>query len=78
MKKLVLGLVTTVVLMAGVQNIEKYSTTSRGATIYKVTCSNGSTHKYFYIDGEWHKTTVGSIGHRNQSIRELAEWRCSH
>jgi hypothetical protein len=61
---------------AGVSNIEKYGTSSTGEQIYKITCTNGETRRYYWRNGEWYRAGTGAAGMSSYSLNELAEKRC--
>lgn len=60
---------------AGVASIGKYGTSSTGEQVYKIKCSNGSSYRYWWHDGEWWGS-YGVAGMRNLSIQQLAKKRC--
>lgn len=64
------------VAVAGVRSIERYGTSPDGSSPqYKITCTNGSTHRYWWQSGEWWGP-YGSVGLRNWSIEDIAQDRC--
>lgn len=78
MKKLIVGslLLLGTLLFAGVSNISEYGKSSSGKTMYKVTCSNGSTYKIYKSGGEWYEASMGSIGGSYRSLNEQANQMC--
>lgn len=61
---------------AGVADISKYGTSSTGEQIYKITCTNGVTMRYYWRNGEWYRAGLGVAGMSSYSISDLAEKRC--
>ena len=61
----------------GRYKIEPYGRSRDGSSPqYKITCNDGTTHRYWRQGGEWHKAWLGAVGLSNWSIQQLAEDRC--
>jgi len=62
---------------AGVAKIVKWGTSPNGSTTqYKITCTNGSTHRYWWQNGEWYGS-YGSVGLSSYDLNELAAYKCA-
>lgn len=70
------GVVFSMLAHSAVEKIEKYGKSASGSQIYRVTCTDGATHRYYWHGGEWRKAGLGSVGHKSKSLEELARWRC--
>lgn len=59
-----------------VKRIENWGTSPDGSSPqYKITCGNGTTHRYWRQGGEW-AGPFGTAGLRGLSIEDLAKKRC--
>ncbi len=61
---------------AGVSTIEEYGTRSTGEQIYKITCTNGKTLRYYWRNGEWYRAGLGVAVMSSYSLKELAKNKC--
>lgn len=69
--------VKTTGVQAGVKRIENWGTSPNGSSPqFKITCSNGTTHRYWRQGNEW-SGPFGSVGLRTWDINRLAKDRCA-
>lgn len=61
---------------SGIAKIENWGKSPDGSSAqYKITCTNGTSHRYWRQSGEWYGP-FGSAGFKNYSINDLAQKRC--
>lgn len=73
---LALTIAATPAFAGAVANIEEDGTSASGASIYKVTCSNGSEYRIYWADGQWYEGGLGAIGGQHRDLEQQAAKVC--